>query len=249
MINHKISIVIRTFNEDKHLDLVLKSISRQTYKNYEIVIVDSGSTDNTLEIAKKYHTKVVDIDKNKFNYSYASNVGVQNSDGDIVCFLSGHSVPLKNDYLEETNSIFQDSKVGAIYGEITALPDGSLTEKAFNWIGRVKSKMRGDRRGLFFETQIHPGIFSCSNASARITLLEKYPFQEALGRGGEDIEVAFQILNAGYFVVKASDLIVMHSHGKGFFEFLEEYRDWQIMYKEAVAFIASSKNGGINLDK
>jgi len=61
--NQKVSIIIRTKNEDNWLEACLKSIRLQSYKNYEIIIVDNGSKDRTLEIAKKYETKIVKIKK------------------------------------------------------------------------------------------------------------------------------------------------------------------------------------------
>ncbi|QMT85456.1 glycosyltransferase family 2 protein [Companilactobacillus pabuli] len=61
--DNKISVVIRTYNEEKHIGEVLESLQKQTYKNYEIVIVDSGSTDGTVEILKKFDTKLVFIEK------------------------------------------------------------------------------------------------------------------------------------------------------------------------------------------
>lgn len=237
--DYKISVVIRTYNEQKHLGEVLESLKNQTYKNYEIIIVDSESTDSTLEIAGKYKAKIVHIKKKDFNYSYASNVGIQNSIGEIVCFLSGHSVPVKETYLADTNKIFQDKKIGACYGDVIALPDGSLTEKAFNRLGYIKNKIRGDIDGVKLESSIHPGIFSCSNASARRNLLLMHPFAEKLGRGGEDIEVAYRIINDGYYVASVPALLVMHSHGKKLFEFIKEYKGWKSMWKDVINYIGS----------
>ena len=57
----KISIIIRTYNEIKHIEDVLKSIIKQTYKNYEIIVVDSESTDGTLDVVEKYTSKIIKI--------------------------------------------------------------------------------------------------------------------------------------------------------------------------------------------
>ena len=62
----KISIIIRTYNEIKHIEDVLKSIIKQTYKNYEIIVVDSESTDGTLDVVEKYTSKIIKI-KNPHN--------------------------------------------------------------------------------------------------------------------------------------------------------------------------------------
>lgn len=234
---YKISIVIRTYNEEKHLNEVLNSLKNQTYKNYEIVMVDSESTDSTLEIAGKYNVKVIHIKKEDFNYSYASNIGVQNAVGDIVCFLSGHSVPVKETYLSDINEIFQDEKIGGCYGDVIALPDGSWVEKAFNGLGYLKNKIKRKGNEVELETKIHPGIFSCSNASARRNLLLKHPFAIELGRGGEDVEVAYRIIEDGYYIARVPEVLVMHSHGNNLFKFYKEVKNWATMYQDVLNYI------------
>lgn len=235
--DYRISVVIRVYNEQKHIREVLESLKKQTYKNFETIILDSESIDDTLKIASEYDVRIEHIKKSDFNYSYASNRCVELAKGNIVCFLSGHSVPIKETYLEDTNRVFQDEKIGGCYGDVVALPDGSLTEKVFNRLGYIKNKIKGNNNGIKLETEIHPGIFSCSNASARRELLLKHPFAEELGRGGEDIEVAYRIIKDGYYIASVPDLLVMHSHGKKFFKFIEEIKNWRIMWNDVLKFI------------
>ena len=130
--DYKISVVIRTYNEEKHIGEVLKSLNKQTYSNFEVIILDSQSTDNTIKIAQNYDVRIEQIEKKEFNYSFASNKCVEYATGEIVCFLSGHSVPKRNNYLELANKVFQDERIGGCYGEVIALPDGSFSEKMFN---------------------------------------------------------------------------------------------------------------------
>ena len=57
----KVSIVIRCLNEEKHIGRLLQGISEQTYQNVEIIVVDSGSRDQTLDIARSYPTRIIQI--------------------------------------------------------------------------------------------------------------------------------------------------------------------------------------------
>lgn len=240
--DNKISVVIRTHNEQKHIEEVLKSLRNQTYGNYEIIVVDSESTDDTRRIAEKYECKIVGIKKSDFNYSYASNVGVKNSTGDIICFLSGHSVPAYNTYLEEINKVFQDENIGGCYGDVIALEDGSWIEKLYNKLGYIKNKIKNSKQEIKLESEIHPGILSCSNAAIRKSILEIHPFADELGKmGGEDVELAYRIIEDGKYVAQVQNLLVKHSHGSGLINFLNELKNWKVMYQEVLKFIYNNK--------
>ena len=239
--NYKISVAIRTYNEQKHIGEVLESLERQTYRNFEIIIVDSDSTDDTLKIVSSYNVRVVHIRKEDFNYSYASNVCVNNANGDIVCFLSGHSVPVKRTFLADVNDVFQNTKIGGCYGDVLALPDGSITEKLFNGAGYIKNKIKNRLCGISLEREIHPGILSCSNACARKDLLLKHPFAIELGRGGEDIEVAYRIIQEGYYIASVPDLLVRHSHGSNLLQFIREYKNWRDMWQNVLQYIEKTE--------
>ena len=236
--DYKISVVIRTYNEEKHIGEVLKSLNKQTYSKFEVIILDSQSTDNTIKIAQNYDVRIEQIEKKEFNYSFASNKCVEYATGEIVCFLSGHSVPKRNNYLELANKVFQDERIGGCYGEVIALPDGSFSEKMFNGLGYIKSRIMMPRIKL--EQEIHPGIFSCSNALARRELLRKYPFSEKLGHGGEDVEVAYRIIKSGFYIASVPNLLVMHSHGKKFLQFLQEWKNWREMYENVEEYIKNN---------
>ena len=233
----KFSIIIRTYNEEKWINEVLKSIFNQSYKNFEVIIVDSQSTDKTLDVCSNYECKVVTINKSDFNYSYASNIGAQHATGDIICYLSGHSVVANTKYLEIANQIFKDKKVGGAYGEVIALPDGSIIEKLFNNLGYRKNKDKGN----VYENDIRPGILSCSNAMIKRSIWEEHKFKEELGHGGEDVEMAYRIIKDGYYIVKSPDLLVMHSHGSNIVKFIKEFKNWRIMYNDVLEYIGVEK--------
>lgn len=83
--------------------------------------------------------------------------------------------------------------------------------------------------------------YRCETGDARRGLLRKHPFAEALGMGGEDIEVAYRIIKDGYKIAKVPDLLVMHSHGKPFFGFVKEYLGWKRMWYDVLAYIQQSE--------
>lgn len=96
----KASIVIRTFNSERTIGKVLEHIRAQAFRDYEVVIVDSGSTDGTLEIVRRYAPDtVVDYSHGRFTYSGALNAGCDAARGEYVVCLSSHCIPLRGDWL------------------------------------------------------------------------------------------------------------------------------------------------------
>lgn len=238
----KISIVIRTFNEEKHIKELMEMLKKQTYRNFEIIIVDSQSTDKTIEIASRYlddlNIKLVEIEKKDFDYSFASNLGVNNSCGDIICFLSGHSVPVSENYLSTINDIFQKGDIGGCYGDVIAHKDGSIYEKIYSRLGVIKNNAFRKNKIIKLEKKFHKGMLSCSNASIRKEILLRHPFARELGKnGGEDLEVAYRILKDGMYIAMSPHLIVKHSHGNGLFKFIKELNNWKKIYNEVLEYI------------
>lgn len=237
--DNKISIIIRTYNESRHIGDVLESIVCQKYPNYEVVIVDSCSTDSTLDIIDKYskkikNFKIVKIKKEEFNYSYASNIGVSNSSGNIVLFISGHSILIKNNYLNLLNKIFGDESVYGCYGdEIPFFRGGGFYEKSFYLLGYFKNFLKP----FYYDEDIHPGILSCSNAAIRKKVFDEHKFVEQLGKGGEDVEMAKYILNKGWKIAFSRKLLVKHSHHKNNKAFKEELSKWKVLYNDALSYI------------
>lgn len=110
-----ISVIIPTLNEGKVIKRCLESLSRQTFKDFEIVVVDSGSTDGTLEIIKKYGGRV--IYEPKRGVALARNRGVKGSKGDIVVHTDGDSA-YPHDWLAKIAKHFEDKDVVAVGGPI-----------------------------------------------------------------------------------------------------------------------------------
>ena len=97
----KVSIVIRILNEESYLAQVLEAIRAQNFffGHAEVIIVDSGSTDSSLEIAQSFDCKILKISRDKFTFGRALNIGFDAAKGEIVVALSGHCVPLDETWL------------------------------------------------------------------------------------------------------------------------------------------------------
>ena len=96
-----ISIIIRTKNECKSLDKVLQKVSEQlsNFKR-EVIVVDSGSTDNTLDIARDHKCKIIEIPSEQFSWGAAINIGFSAATYEYCILLSGHCFPFNQKWLD-----------------------------------------------------------------------------------------------------------------------------------------------------
>ena len=248
------SIIIRTKNEERYLEHVLLMLKKQSYKNYEIVIVEDNSTDRTLEIAEKYKCKIVKIPDGKFTYPYACNFGIRESMGEYIVFISGHSIPINAKWLENGLKYFKYKKVAGVY----AYPLTHYGVSLFQNILYLLSRNFGNRRfiisnaknmkiGRFdpyfhiFQFQWFPffiakkmkvGSLGFTNAIIRRDLWEKYKINEKFAGGGEDHDWAKYWVAKGFVIVHDPNFKVYHSHDHGLIGWIKEFVGWTRMRKE-----------------
>ncbi|HEX9838402.1 MAG TPA: glycosyltransferase, partial [Anaerolineales bacterium] len=84
------SIVIRAFNEDKHIGRLLEGIQHQTANDVEVILVDSGSSDATVSIAESYGAKTVHIPPQEFTFGRSLNLGIQFAKSEFIVIASAH---------------------------------------------------------------------------------------------------------------------------------------------------------------
>src|SRR5215207_9077186 len=93
------SIVIRAYNEQNHIGRLLEGIRHQTLKDVEVILVDSGSTDSTIEIAELFGARVVSIPPEEFSFGRSLNYGVQEATHEFIVIASAHVYPVYPDWL------------------------------------------------------------------------------------------------------------------------------------------------------
>ncbi|NQU31748.1 MAG: glycosyltransferase [Bacteroidetes bacterium] len=199
----KISIIIRTKNEEKWVGYCLDSIySQKIDAEVEVIIVDNESTDHTIEVAKRYPVQKF-ININKFLPGKALNDGIRSSTGDYLVCISAHCVPGKDDWLEKLLSNFQDNlEIAGVYGRQLPL---SFTDSI-------------DKRDLLMvfglDKRIQKKDYFFHNANSMIprSVWEKFPFDEN-ATNIEDRIWGKQVIEAGYKIIYEPEAAVYHHHG------------------------------------
>lgn len=223
------SIIIRTKNQERWLGEVLARLRRQTYQNFEIVIIDSGSTDRTKEIARSYNVRWMEIPQAEFTYPHALNVACRAATAEkYFCILSGHSLPYSDRWLEAgVGDLSSAPNVCGVYGPVYAMSDGTIWEKlVFNrGINLLRQGINSgkviSRPGL--------GVLGNTNAMIRRDLWERHPFDEAYAGGGEDGEWAAYWMRHGYVAIRDLHFAVYHSHGLGLRALWRQFQLWKAM--------------------
>ena len=105
----KISVVIPAYNDSRKLERLLVSLKKQTFKDFEIIVVDDASADNTYDVAKKYANKVIRNNRNQ-GPAITRNIGIKNSDSSIIAFTDSDCEASLN-WLENILNHFSDKKI------------------------------------------------------------------------------------------------------------------------------------------
>ena len=199
-----VSIVIRTLNEEKYLNKIFAAINSQTTNgqfNIETVIIDSGSVDATLDIAKRNNARITSIKKSDFTFGRSLNMGCDFSNGDILVFLSGHCIPVNSRWLLNMVDKIEESNSDYVYGRQMGRDLTKYSEK------KIFDKYFPDNKN-----HLNDKIF-CNNANSAIkrSAWSMYKFNEEL-TGLEDMELAKRLIQNGGKVSYAYNSLVYHIH-------------------------------------
>ena len=123
----KVSIIIRSKNEEKWIGLCLSMIFQQTYNDFEVILVDNDSTDKTVKKAKQWPIKLIKI--KKFLPGDAINKGIEASSGEIIVCLSAHCIPKNRFWLSTLIKPLKNKKIAGVYGKQIPLSSSSALNK------------------------------------------------------------------------------------------------------------------------
>ncbi len=215
----KCSIVIRAYNESRHLGRLLEGLAYQSCKDLEVILVDSGSTDTTVPIAESHGAAVLHIAPGEFTFGRSLNLGIQAASADLVVIASAHVFPVYPDWLECLLRPFADPAVAVVYGKQRGVADSKFSER------QIFCQWFPDEDIGYQSTPF------CNNANAAIrrSLWEQHPYDETL-TGLEDLAWAKWAQSSGSHVAYAAHAEVIHVHQETPRAVYDRYR------REAMAF-------------
>ncbi len=198
-----VSIIVRTKNEERWIDHCLSAIATQRIKDYEIILVDNDSDDNTVKIAKKYTNIIINIAE--FYPGRAINEGVRASTGKYLVIISGHCIPKNDMWLQSLIDPLAKDRSGllaGVYGRQEPLSSSSALDKRDLTIVF----------GLDERIQRKDSFFHNANSALTRDMWKKFPFDENT-TNIEDRLWGAEVIKNGYHILYAPDASVYHYHG------------------------------------
>ena len=187
----RISILTATYNSAKTLRDTIESVLRQTYLNYECIIIDGASKDGTLDLVREYETKfngrlklISEPDQGIYD---AMNKGIQMATGDVIGILNSDDFYTSDDALQVIVDAFANNDIDATYGDIHFVNDDDLS-KCVRYYSSAIFRRSFMRFGLM---PAHPSFY-CKKA-----VYEKYGSFDTSYKVAADFENLLRIIYVG----------------------------------------------------
>jgi rhamnosyltransferase len=193
-----VTVLLRTRNAGRPFGDLLDRLRRQRLAPLEIVVVDSGSADATLSLARQAGARSVSIDPARFTHAGSTNLGFREARGEIVAMLSQDALPADETWLERLTAPLDDPSVAGVFGRQIPRPDCYPLE-------------RWEIERCYPESPPAGVAYSNVNSATRRADWERRPFDESV-RIAEDRFWALQMLAAGRRIEYVPEAAVIHSH-------------------------------------
>ena len=196
------SIVIRAFNEERWLPELFESLHRQQYRDFETLVVDSGSVDRTRDIASANGARLVRLRSEDFTFGYSLNIGIEAARGSFIAIISAHAIPTDEHWLSRLIAPLRRPGTAMVFGgqrghAVSKFSEARDFERVFH-----SKPMSMDDDHVFVNN---------ANSAIRKDLWEQHRFDEGLP-GLEDAEWAKYWIPRGLEVFYEPSACVYHVH-------------------------------------
>jgi rhamnosyltransferase len=208
MSSPRLSIVLPTWEGERDLVRLLPALAAQEIDGFEILAVDSSSTDRSRELLERAGARVERIEKSAFRHGATRNLAARGARGEILVFLSQDALPRDKGFLAALAAPFADPKIAGAYARI--LPhddDDPLTARTV--LSAPEASAEGETRELAASAGGFVGFNDVASAIRR-SVFEAIPFPDV--DFGEDVAWAALALEAGWKIRFEPRAVVYHSH-------------------------------------
>lgn len=197
----RVSVVVCSYNGGATLRECLTSLGQLNYPNYEVILVDDGSTDHTPEIIKDF-SNVRSIRQVNRGLSVARNVGAQEATGDIVAYTD-------SDCVADPDWLFY-LVTAMLRMDVRAIGGPNLPPPSDSWIAQCVAASPGGPSHVMLNDQLAEHVPGCNMAFDRNLLLSLGGFDPQFRQAGDDVDICWRFMDAGYQIGFASAAMVWH---------------------------------------
>ena len=220
-----VSVVIPVKNAGDEFGLLLKNyVTQKGFEKVEIVIVDSGSTDRTLQIARDFGANVIEISPEAFTHSYARNIGGEAATGDYLFFTVQDALPPGQTFLYELYSTLIENQVAAVSCAETPREDADLFFKQICWNHyKFLGVNNGDRIMQLPEKIDHMSLRQNGQLADIANFIPKETFEKYKFRlnYAEDLDLGIRLIKDGHKLAFLGSTRIIHSHNRPSWYFLK----------------------------
>lgn len=213
------SIIIPVFNRPNELHELLLSLCKQTYKHFEVVIVEDGSSIKSDKEVSKYRDRlsINYFEKANSGPGLSRNAGAKQAQYDWLVFFDSDCIIPEN-YFENVKSYLADHLTDAYGGRDAALPNFSTTQKAINYSMTSFFTTGGIRGSIKSMDKFHPRSFNLGVTKEAFNTVGGYGKM----RFGEDIDFSLRLIKAGFTTSLISNAFVYHKRRSTFRQFFKQ---------------------------
>ncbi|MFX0067240.1 MAG: glycosyltransferase family 2 protein [Candidatus Hermodarchaeota archaeon] len=218
------SVIIPTKNSEETIGKCLQAICNQQLCDFEIIIIDSGSQDRTLEIVKEYATLIKEVSPDKFSHGYVRNVGSELAKGEVLVYLNQDAIPASDLWLNNLLEPLREKDVAASYARQLPNSTTNPVERFFLFKTYSATPKIHTRKDLYKQSPENFVLLSTVSAAVKRDIWEKFRFHDKVIMS-EDQELAVRLLESGYKIAYQPESEVMHSHNYSIWNLFRRYFD------------------------
>ncbi len=219
-----VSIIVPAYNAEKTIGKCLESLTSLDYPGeYEVILVNNKSTDNTVSIAKKYDVRIIDALELRGSY-YARNAGLANTQAEIVAFTDADCIADKKWLYYLVQPLIQDPKIGGVGGAVVHIANNAMETVC----GKFST-------GQSVEGKPPLARIITANAAYKRKILKGIGFFDETFFIGGDVDLSWRVINEGYKIKREPRAIIYHHPRKTPYSFFKQHYGYGFGWAEIVS--------------